>query len=98
MAGNFKSFFPVLFLVTWLLFSISSAARPLSEIEGSSKTKWMEVFLDGLNLEGIKTGGPSPGGKGPLAVTNSGPSAGGKGHSFADAVTNSGPSSGGKGH
>ncbi|GMJ15334.1 hypothetical protein HRI_005202600 [Hibiscus trionum] len=101
MAGNFKSFFFVLFLLTSLLFSISSAARPLNDIKGNSETKWMEVFLDGLNLEGIKTGGPSPGGKGhafTVVVTNSGPSAGGKGHSFADAVTNSGPSSGGKGH
>ncbi|KAE8725739.1 hypothetical protein F3Y22_tig00008146pilonHSYRG00099 [Hibiscus syriacus] len=79
MAGNFKSsFFVLLFLLTWLLFPGSYAARPLNVIGGNSVTKGVEPFFDWLSLEGIKTGGPS---------------AGGKGHAFTNAVTNSGPSS-----
>ncbi|XWS24163.1 hypothetical protein CRYUN_Cryun28dG0077100 [Craigia yunnanensis] len=84
MAGIVKSScFVLVLLLTSLLFT--SGARPLNDAEysGSSITKGIEVFLDGLSLEGIKTGGPSPGGKG---------------HAFTDAVTNSGPSSGGDGH
>ncbi|OMO78842.1 hypothetical protein CCACVL1_14072 [Corchorus capsularis] len=98
MAGNFKSFFFVLVLVlASLLFS--SGARPLND--AGSITKGIEVLIDVLSLEGIKTGGPSSGGEGHAftkAVTNSGPSPGGKGHAFTDAVTNSGPSSGTDGH
>ncbi|EOY15816.1 Uncharacterized protein TCM_034777 [Theobroma cacao] len=85
MAGNVKSFFFVLvLLLSSLLFT--SEARPLNDAEpgaGSSITKEIEVFLDGLNLEGIKTGGPSPGGNG---------------HAFTNAFTYSGPSPGGGGH
>lgn len=95
MAGNFKSSCFLLLILTSLLFT--SGARPLNDAEYSG----IEVFLDGLSLEGIKTGGPSPGGKGHAftdVVTNSGPSPGGEGHAFTDFVTNSGPSSGGDGH
>ncbi|XVE70152.1 hypothetical protein DITRI_Ditri10aG0048900 [Diplodiscus trichospermus] len=84
MAGNVKSFFFLLvLLLTSLLFT--SGARPLNgaEYSGSSITKGIEVYFHGLSLEGIKTGGPSPGGKG---------------HAFTAAVTNSGPSSDGGGH
>ncbi|OMP11856.1 hypothetical protein COLO4_03643 [Corchorus olitorius] len=100
MAGNFKSFFFILVLVlASLLFS--SGARPLNDDAGSNITKGIEVLIDGLSLEGIKTGGPSSGGDGHAftkAVTNAGPSPGGRGHAFTDAVTHSGPSSGTDGH
>ncbi|KAH1057779.1 hypothetical protein J1N35_035844 [Gossypium stocksii] len=104
MAGNFKFFFIVFLLLSPLLFSSSSMARPLNDVAvGNSIAEGIEVFFDGLSLDGIKTSGPSPGGKGHAftdAVNpNSGPSEGGKGHAFTDAVNpNSGPSEGGKGH
>ncbi|XVE94968.1 hypothetical protein REPUB_Repub02eG0055800 [Reevesia pubescens] len=102
MAGNVKSlFFVLVLLLTSSMFT--SGARPLvdAEFSGSSITKRIEVCLDGLSLEGIKTAGPSQGGKVHAftnAVTNSGPSPGGKGHAFTNAVTNSGSSPGGEGH
>lgn len=115
MAKSFKSvcFYFVLLLASSSLVLVSEA-RPLRDVEGRPRnsviTKGIEIFFDGLYIEGIKTGGPSPGGGG-HAFTNAqtleskntaGPSAGGKGHAFTDAQTlgakNSGPSAGGNGH
>ncbi|GAY39588.1 hypothetical protein WN944_008520 [Citrus x changshan-huyou] len=115
MAKSFKSvrFYFVLLLVSSSLVLVSEA-RPLNDVEGRPRnpiiTKGIEIFFDGLYIEGIKTGGPSGGGAG-HAFTNAqtleskdtaGPSAGGKGHAFTDAPTleakNSGPSAGGNGH
>ncbi|MBA0575371.1 hypothetical protein Golob_024979, partial [Gossypium lobatum] len=78
MAGNFKFFFFVFLLLSPLLFSSSSMARPLNDVAvGNSIAEGIEVFFDGLSLDGIKTSGSSPGGKG---------------HAFSDSVTtNSGP-------
>ncbi|KAK4767698.1 hypothetical protein SAY87_002839 [Trapa incisa] len=59
-----------------------SEARPLSPAGGSSLARGVEVLMEGLYLEAIKTGGPS---------------SGGKGHGFTTYFTNSGPSPG-EGH
>ncbi|XVF39860.1 hypothetical protein PTKIN_Ptkin01aG0066500 [Pterospermum kingtungense] len=97
-----SSCFVLVLLLNSLIFS--SGARPLNDAaySGGAITQGIEVFLDVLSLEGIKTGGPSSGGQGHAftdVVTNSsGPSSGGQGHAFTDAVANSGPSSGGQGN
>lgn len=75
------------FFIALLFVSSLSEARRL-RLEESSIDKGIEIFLEGLYLEGIKTGGPS---------------SGGGGHSFGNAQTlggikNSGPSTGGGGH
>lgn len=72
------------FFIVLLFLSSISEARPLKP----ALDRGIEIFFEGLYVEGIKTGGPS---------------SGGGGHSFPNAKTlggikNSGPSSGGGGH
>ncbi|KAJ0026120.1 hypothetical protein Pint_08706 [Pistacia integerrima] len=87
MATTVKSLclFFLLLLVSSSLFI--SEARPLNDAPSRNPiNKGIEILFDGLDIQAIKTGGPS---------------AGGKGHEFTDAqtlgVTKSGPSPG-EGH
>ncbi|KAB1220306.1 hypothetical protein CJ030_MR3G019052 [Morella rubra] len=77
------SFFLVLLLLNSALFE--SEARPLlADKPRSAIHKEVEIFFDGLEIKGIKTGGPSAGGhdhgtpnaRNLEVVTNSGPGSG----------------------
>ena len=101
-----KCFTSVCLISIVLLVSEARPLKPRNPI-----TKGVEIFFDGLYIEGIKTGGSSPRGEG-HSFTNTqtleandsagGPSAGGNGHAFTNARTleakDSGPSDGGEGH
>lgn len=86
MATTLKSLclFFLLLLVSSLFIS---EARPLNGAASRNPiSKGIEILIDGLNIEAVKTGGPSGGGKGhqftdaqTLGVTKSGPSPG-EGH------------------
>ncbi|GKV04540.1 hypothetical protein SLEP1_g16693 [Rubroshorea leprosula] len=82
MAPSLKSMCLILVL---LVSSSLFEARPLHDAD-QSISKGLDMFFDGLYIEGIKTGGPSNGGKGHAFTntdtlgTNSGPSGPGEGH------------------
>ncbi|GFZ10208.1 hypothetical protein Acr_21g0008070 [Actinidia rufa] len=103
-------------LLVFLLLGSSSffmiQARPLNVAKPrSSIGEAIENLFEGFYIGTVKTGGPSPGGKGHeftdtetlAGIKNSGRSSGGNGHDFTNALTlggikNSGPSPGGEGH
>ncbi|CAH2050220.1 unnamed protein product [Thlaspi arvense] len=91
-----------------------ATARPLNDAErGSSINEAIESIFEGFYIGAIKTGGPTPRGKGHGLIpgqalggikSSGGPSPRGEGHAFANnaqalgGIKNSGPSPGGDGH